>query len=689
MQKAKRWFLLWVLCYLTILTFGQQEAALEAVFDAGDIKKLTKAEEYKGNADKLIEEAARLNMEELTVGSDATLNEKSRQRKVEQLQNQALQKYLEAASWLEKCNEIKFTVYRDYLNRFWDEHDGEEEAYLNEKLMEEQASDHFFQALNYRLEAKKMDADYARVERLNEANALEEQALRKQVDALLVYHKLTSGTTVTETSGEEMPELAPVEEQVPSYEEQAVTDYAAYQADTSVTVTGTESSPVNYDQQQTTEPAYVPEISSQQVPQEHKTIPENVTLDQEVIDAYNRYMASGMVTDTTLSTGHIAGLTGFETDRVLQLWYEYRYGQPYPGEAPALTDTVKSAEPATEVAVTDQPDAVEMTGGEPVMSDEAEDEPVMQEEAADEPVIGIVTDENRGQLVPADENVIYRVQIAANRTELTQRALSKIYYGSKNVEMISEGGWYKYSVGDFDSYEEASRFRKESGVSNAFVVAYRKGTRLVAAGAEEVTETPAAVVPAGEARLPEGIIFRVQVAASRVPLSMAQFRRIYGGNLPVEMISEEGWYKYQLMGTRLFSDTRQLLQLVNVRGAFVVAYSGGSKVNLAEAVRNTKPVEDNVRKFGRRGYVNEIEFHVQLAASRSVMPRHELQLLYNGAEPVSVIYEDGWYKYHLKAGNSPELALQLRQSCGISNAFIVAYKRGHKLTYYQAIQELK
>lgn len=687
MQKAKRWFLLWVLCYLTILTFGQQEAALEAVLDAGDIKKLTKAEEYKGNADKLIEEAARLNMEELTVGSDASLNEKSRQRKVEQLQNQALQKYLEAATWLEKCNEVKFTVYRDYLNRFWDEHDGEEEAYLNEKLMEEQASDHFFQALNYRLEAKKMDAGYARVEKLNEANALEEQAIRKQVDALLVYHQLQPGTTVTDTSPDLLTE--PAEEQAAPYDEPGITDYVAYQADTSVMVAGTESTPENYVRPQTSEPAYVPEITAQQAPQERKTIPENITLDQEVIDAYNRYMASGMFTDTTLSTGHIAGLTGFETDRVLQLWYEYRYGQPYPGEAPALTDTVKPTEPATVIAATDQPDAAETAEGEPVISDETEDEPVMQEDAAEEPVIGIVTDENRGQLVPADENVIYRVQIAANRTELTQRALSKIYYGSKNVEMISEGGWYKYAVGDFNSYEEASRFRKESGVSNAFVVAYRKGTRLLTPGTEEVAETPAAVFPAGEARLPEGLIFRVQVAASRVPLSMAQFRRIYGGNLPVEMISEEGWYKYQLMGTRLFSDTRQLLQSVNVRGAFVVAYSGGSKVNLAEAVRNTKPVEDNVRKFGRKGYVNEIEFHVQLAASRSVMPRQELQLLYNGAGPVSVIYEDGWYKYHLKAGNSPELALQLRQACGVSKAFIVAYKRGHKLTYYQAIQELK
>jgi hypothetical protein len=352
---------------------------------------------------------------------------------------------------------------------------------------------------------------------------------------------------------------------------------------------------------------------------------------------------------------------------MLQLWYEYIYGQqPYEsGQLMAeTTDTAVMAE---------------------------EDVPaVTTRSASDEnSEIGIVTEENRGQIIPADEEVIYRVQIAANRTELSQRALSKMYYGNKSVEMINENGWFKYSVGDFTTYEEASAFRKSTGMSNAFVVAYRKGTQFASGKTEIVAETQQAYTPAGEQRLPAGILFRIQVAASRVPLNMGQLRRIYSGDYPIEMIKEEGWYKYQFMGVRLYSDAVQLLQHVNTAGAFIVAYDNGIKINLAEAVRNTRDIENAVKTHGRKGQIQEIEFHLQLAAARIPASSDELKLLYSGSEPVSVIFEDGWYKYHLKAGNSPETAEQLKKSCSVEKAFIVPYKRAAKIGYYDALQELK
>jgi hypothetical protein len=387
-----------------------------------------------------------------------------------------------------------------------------------------------------------------------------------------------------------------------------------------------------------------------------------------MIDSYNRYLATGQFTDTTLATGKMAGVTTFDSDNLLQLWYEYIYGRG------AIPDELASNE-----------------AQDSLTEEIADKNPVITESAKDSE-IGIVTDENHSTLIPSDDNVIYRVQIAANRNELSQRALSKMYYGNKNVEMINEDGWYKYSVGDFTTYDEASKFRKASGMNNAFVVAYRKGTRFSEGKPEEnaVEEiVTKAFSPAGINKLPSGLIFRIQVAACRVPLTVSQLKAIYTGNYPLEMIFEDGWYKYQFMGVRLYSDALQIIKNVTTAGVFIVAYDNGNKINLADAVKKNKELEKTVKQQGRRGTIDEIEFHLQFAASRVPMHEEELKSLYSGSEPVSVIYEDGWYKYHLKAGNSASEAEQYRTSCGVPKAFIVTYKRAAKIGLYQAIQELK
>ena len=627
-------FCLYLVCFLLVSVsnlHAQDEIAIRPIIKAGDIKKLDKAEGYKVEAEKLIEEANRLNMEVFTVQADPSLDEKAIGKKTAQLESQAQQKQVQASALYEKCNEIKFILYKRYLDEFWNAHAGEESNYLNAKLLEEQASDNYFQATSYRIEAKRMDEGYAKVEKLTEANNLENQGIQKQLTALGIYHGI----------GESVSEEAPPVENLPVVTtEQPVEDVTVTLAPADLATPGTFA---------------------------EKTLPEQVEINQSMIDEYNRYIATGQFTDTTLSTGQIAGITTFDADRMLQLWYEYIYGRESLGIEPDITAKADSMQIPEEEKLTEQIPAA----------------------GSEEKEIGIVTDENRGTLIPADDEVIYRVQVAANRSALSQRALSRMYYGNKNVEMINENGWYKYSVGDFTTYEEASQFRKSSGISNAFVVAYRKGTRFLT-GTAEVVEIPQGIyTPAGEQRMPAGLIFRIQVAASRVPLTVGQLKRIYQGNYPVEMISEDGWYKYQFMGVRLYSDALQIVRNVTTTGAFIVAYENGIKINLADAVKQNKELENTVKTLGRKGHIQEIEFHLQLAASRMAMPPDELKAIYGGPEPVSVIYEDGWYKYHLKAGNSSEAAEQFRQSCGITRAFIVPYQRAAKINYYQAIQETK
>jgi hypothetical protein len=614
-----------VLFFLPCKVSAQDETSIRPIVEAGDLKKLLKADEYQSKAEKLIEEANQYNLEIFSVQANTDLDEKIVLKKTGQLEKKAWDKQIEASALYEESNELKFIVYKKYLDRFWKDHAGEESDYLNAKLLEEQSSDNYFQATSYRIEAKKMPDGAARVQKLSEANELENEAIRKQLSALAAYYDIQQLQTTETRSGETEVSLpAP--------------------------------------------PETSRELPAKQVTQQQEgTLPGQVEVNQEMIDMYNEYLKSGQFTDTTLSTGKIAGITEFDMDRMLQIWYEYMYGREEPPVSrgayyAGLSDSISGRETV------------------------AQQETVQPESDVE---IGVVTDENISVLVPADENVIYRVQIAANRTELSQRALSRIYYGNKNVEMINENGWYKYSVGDFDTYEEASQFRKSSGVSNAFVVAYRKGTRFSAGPATPQAGQEVAAAAGEVQHTPPGLVFRIQIAASRAPITREQLEKIYGGNYSVEMIREEGWYKYQFLGLRLYSDAIRIIKDVPVRGAFIVAYEDGVKQNLADAVRKNRETENTVKTYGRKGRIREVEFHVQLAASKRSMNANELANLYHGPEPLSLVIEEGWYKYRIKTGNSYDLAQKIKQECGVNDAFIVAYRRAEKISLYEAIREIK
>ncbi|MBP5368716.1 MAG: hypothetical protein J6Z01_09725 [Bacteroidales bacterium] len=82
---------------------------------------------------------------------------------------------------------------------------------------------------------------------------------------------------------------------------------------------------------------------------------------------------------------------------------------------------------------------------------------------------------------PVDK-IIYKVQIAADDKPLTIEYLRKIYPSTEGLNNELVDGIYRYSVGFFNTYEEADKARKEiiaKGVTTGvFVVAYKNGKRV-------------------------------------------------------------------------------------------------------------------------------------------------------------------------------------------------------------------
>jgi hypothetical protein len=75
--------------------------------------------------------------------------------------------------------------------------------------------------------------------------------------------------------------------------------------------------------------------------------------------------------------------------------------------------------------------------------------------------------------------IIFKVQIAAHTTTISNDELKLIYQGKFNIDMIYEDGWYKYSIGAFkDDYIQAQNLLRNAKVGKAFVVAYQNGKKL-------------------------------------------------------------------------------------------------------------------------------------------------------------------------------------------------------------------
>jgi hypothetical protein len=77
-----------------------------------------------------------------------------------------------------------------------------------------------------------------------------------------------------------------------------------------------------------------------------------------------------------------------------------------------------------------------------------------------------------------NKGIYFIIQIAAHSEQIPQARLNAIYKGDQQIKMMQEGGWYKYFLGPFKTYEEADRIMKSLNILNVFIAAYSDGQRI-------------------------------------------------------------------------------------------------------------------------------------------------------------------------------------------------------------------
>jgi len=72
----------------------------------------------------------------------------------------------------------------------------------------------------------------------------------------------------------------------------------------------------------------------------------------------------------------------------------------------------------------------------------------------------------------------FRVQIVANKTQLTPAELDQIYKGDQTITEVQEDGWYKYQITSGKNYAAAKGLQKALNIEDAFIVAYDNNEKM-------------------------------------------------------------------------------------------------------------------------------------------------------------------------------------------------------------------
>jgi hypothetical protein len=145
-------------------------------------------------------------------------------------------------------------------------------------------------------------------------------------------------------------------------------------------------------------------------------------------------------------------------------------------------------------------------------------------------------------------NVIFKVQFAASNNELSTPKLRQILPGNTVINNEKDGDWYKYTFGNFKTYEEAWNAKKNMNISGSFVVAYKDGKRSdvrQTVSAEEFTKMSGNIASGEKSNAGTGRYeYRIQIGMSRLPADDVQLKKINPTTDPVKISHSGGWYKY-------------------------------------------------------------------------------------------------------------------------------------------------
>jgi hypothetical protein len=569
---------------------GQQlDSELNTKLSTSDQKKIQKASELFAKGSKIETEAQGINKDD---------------RKYQL-------KRLESADYFQRANEAKKGVYDDNISAFWKKHKGEKHLPADVKKIETAAADSFKKAQSFRKSADKERKLPDRIRFFSQAEKTEARALLMLQKILYSYLNWPVNYDYAWISSDNL-QLPHSENEQITVEKEPVKLVKTAKADTVRKAKTTAT-------QDTATTAKFTKKANEEVVGNDSSLYGKIKIKEEQVDQFNEFLKKKYPAQYENYVINFSSLDYSNIEALREEWYKYQFGYAQSGDSlkmaasntDSLTGNTRDKFGATQVALNQNTRkggtknkgegvataGVGKTGAKTStlrkanVSDDVASEPYVAENRAGKtgkvgrkPGTGLksgITGTSR-----SSRGFTYKVQIAACRVPLDEATLQGIYNGPEDIVELTEENWNKYVIGEFTTYKAASRLRDKTKIPGAFVIAYLNGRRIM------ITPAMAYRKSLGynktEGLTPALIRYRIQIGASKIPVSEGYLKNMYSGPIAIDVMKEEGWYKYSLLAGKTFQEAQNLLNQVSIPGAFIVAYHKNMKVEIHTAIKLTK-----------------------------------------------------------------------------------------------------
>ena len=110
----------------------------------------------------------------------------------------------------------------------------------------------------------------------------------------------------------------------------------------------------------------------------------------------------------------------------------------------------------------------------------------------------------------------------------------------------------------------------------------------------------------------EYIEFRVQIAASKTPLSITQIQAIYKDSKTITEVKDGSYYRYQIRGFHFIQDAQLVCSNSGVSEAYITSYRNQKPINLANAVKENLNVQKSTDSQLPKDVVVQLCFKLRL-----------------------------------------------------------------------------
>ena len=167
------------------------------------------------------------------------------------------------------------------------------------------------------------------------------------------------------------------------------------------------------------------------------------------------------------------------------------------------------------------------------------------------------------------------------------------------------------------------------------------------------------------------IYFKIQIAASKTPLSNSKLQSICKTSDMLTVEYENKWYKYILRKKFLtYENASKYKKSINVKGAFVLAYKNEQKVKITDVVKFKNVETENI---------NKIVYRLELGISVKKANAEAMEMINSGGKEIITVKYKKYYSYTIGDFLTEEDAIKFKEQKQLIDAKIVKFKNGKPL----------